>query len=81
MEKRSKYISWQLLLLFLLSITVYSCSQNSNNSDEVMICLSEDAYAYHDSQCYGLDQCDADIEYLDQEEAEGLGRTPCGFCY
>lgn len=74
------------ILPILLSVTLYSCGggasdSDSNDSDYVIICLSEDAYAYHDHQCMGLDECDGGTEELTVKEAEDEGRTPCGFCY
>jgi len=73
-------------LFFVLFFTLYSCGVGSseddfNDSDYVIICLSEDAYAYHDDFCMGLDQCDGGTEDVTLEEAEDEGRTPCGFCY
>ena len=67
----------------LLCFALYSCggSSSDDDSDTVTICLSEDAYAYHDHQCMGLDQCDGGTEEVTVEEAENDGRTPCGFCY
>ena len=71
------------ILPILLCFTLYSCggSSSDDDSDTVTICLSEDAYAYHDHQCMGLDQCDGGTEEVTVEEAENDGRTPCGFCY
>ena len=74
------------ILPILLCFALYSCGgsssdDDSEDSDIVTICLSEDAYAYHDHQCMGLDQCDGGTEEVTIEEAEDDGRTPCGFCY
>ena len=71
------------ILPILLCFALYSCggSSSDDDSDYVTICLSEDAYAYHDHQCMGLDQCDGGTEEVTVEEAEDEGRTPCGFCY
>ena len=71
------------ILPILLCFALYSCggSSSDDDSDTVTICLSEDAYAYHDHQCMGLDQCDGGTEEVTIEEAEDDGRTPCGFCY
>jgi len=71
------------ILPILLCFALYSCggSSSDDDSDTVTICLSEDAYAYHDHQCMGLDQCDGGTEEVTVEEAENDGRTPCGFCY
>ncbi len=71
------------ILPILLCFALYSCggSSSDDDSDTVTICLSEDAYAYHDHQCMGLDQCDGGTEEVTVEEAEDDGRTPCGFCY
>ena len=67
--------------LVLCACSGSSSGDDSNDSDIVTICLSEDAYAYHDYQCMGLDQCAGGTEDVTIEEAEDEGRTPCGFCY
>jgi len=74
------------ILPLILCLTLFSCGgsasdEDSDDSNTVTICLSEDAYAYHDHQCMGLDNCDGGIEEVSIEEAEDEGRTPCGFCY
>ncbi len=58
----------------------FNSSQSSNNS-LVIICLSEDAYAYHEHECRGLERCDASTQEVTLEEAQENGRKPCGFCY
>ena len=47
----------------------------------VLICISPDAYAYHNHRCYGLKQCSHEIEKVRKSEALAMGRKPCGYCY
>lgn len=75
---------WHLRYLMFLSLILIihsSCSSGSGTDNEVLVCLSEDAYAYHSSECLGFNQCDSDSEWISIEEAKEEGRTPCGFCY
>lgn len=85
-----KKLFYKLLLFSALNLFVISCSSdansggNSETSDEsgsVLICESEDAYAYHDHECRGFYECDASSSWVSVEEARTMGRTPCGFCY
>lgn len=47
----------------------------------VLICQSKTAKAYHSHNCKGLDRCTHEIVKVTLEEAQQMGRTPCGFCY
>jgi len=79
-----------LRLIILILFINLSCSQEKNESNAnsesdspniVILCKSDNAYAYHNSKCLGLSKCDAEIEEVTQEEAIKNGRKPCGFCY
>ena len=75
-------LKWGGMVLFSLVVLVqFSCSGSTREGEEVLVCLSEDAYAYHSSECMGFNQCDSDSEWISLEEAKEEGRTPCGFCY
>ena len=71
--------SW--LILFILSLLIFSCSQEKEHSNDVMICDSPDAYAYHNRHCQGLSSCDAQIIKVSVEEAIKMERRKCGYCY
>ena len=48
----------------------------------VWICTGSSSHAYHsDPDCEGLQYCKADIEEIELEDAEDMGRTPCHFCH
>ena len=47
----------------------------------VLICQSKTAKAYHSHNCRGLGKCTHEIVKVTLEEAQQMGRTPCGFCY
>lgn len=77
----------KLLFFIVLHLFVISCSsdsnsdENSDNTGTVLICESEDAYAYHDHECRGFNECDASSSWVSIDEARNMGRTPCGYCY
>lgn len=49
---------------------------------KVYICTGEKSTKYHSSpDCRGLGRCSGEIEEVSEEEAEGMGRTPCKICY
>ena len=70
---------WYILLL--LPLLLFSCSQEKNEANIVMICDSPDAYAYHNHHCHGLSSCDSQIISISKEEAIKMERRACGFCY
>ena len=47
----------------------------------VIICNSENSYAYHVHECRGLKSCRAGTKNITKTEAEGMGRRPCRNCY
>ena len=74
------------ILPIILCLAIFSCGgsssdEDSGDSNTVTICLSEDAYAYHDHECMGLNKCNGGTEEISIEEAKDKRRTPCGFCY
>lgn len=63
--------------LFAASLLLPACGK----SDKVYICTGPQSHAYHtDRHCKGLDRCSGDIETVSVDEAEDMGRHPCGFC-
>lgn len=64
-----------------LILIINSCSADNHEENEVLVCLSEDAYAYHDHECMGFNQCDGGSDWVSMEEAQEMHRTPCGYCY
>jgi hypothetical protein len=58
-----------------------SAAVNTDTSTEVLICEGEDAYAYHDHECMGFNQCEASSSWVSLDEAQEMGRRPCGYCY
>lgn len=54
----------------------------NNSKDNVYICTGIQSKRYHKTEdCIGLSKCSRSIEEISIEEAEKLGRTPCGYCY
>jgi hypothetical protein len=79
-----------LILAFTLFIH-FNCNSPSNDehsygnryysSQEVIICLSNNAYAYHIYECQGLDRCTHEVETINQDVAQQKGYKPCKICY
>ena len=56
--------------------------EKSDTKDKVYVCTGGSAKRYHAvSDCKGLSNCRGDIEEMDKEEEEYMGRTPCRMCY
>lgn len=52
------------------------------SGDSVYVCLSQEAYAYHNNYyCRGLKKCEHSIKYVPVEKAQAMRRRPCGYCY
>lgn len=76
------------LLVFLVPL-FFGCKSNNRYSSTlptsdnfVIICLGSGAYAYHNHECQGLNQCEADTMHVTIEGAKSKGRgKPCGYCY
>jgi hypothetical protein len=65
---------------------IYACTNENDKShktkDNVYICTGTQSKRYHKTEdCIGLSKCSRSIEEISIEEAEELGRTPCGYCY
>lgn len=70
-----------ILLLFL-----FSCSNKQKEYDipdnSVYICTGSMSKKYHcDQNCIGLKRCSGVVRKLSIEEAQGMGRKECKFCY
>ena len=49
---------------------------------KVYICTGPQSKRYHKTKdCKGLQSCSESIKKVSIEEAERIGRTPCGYCY
>jgi len=52
-----------------------------DNSSKVYICDSPWAECYHRySDCEGLELCNRSIKEITLNQAQKMGRRPCGFC-
>lgn len=78
----------KILSILMLAVALISCGggkEKKNNKlgfDEVYVCGGRYAKRYHnDEYCKGLQSCRGGIEIMTIEEAEDLGKTPCGYCY
>jgi len=48
---------------------------------KVYICTGSNSKRYHEfDNCKGLRRCTGDIECIPIEDAQYIGRTPCGYC-
>jgi hypothetical protein len=78
-----------LLIAFSMSIGLGTASSNFNyenaiitpQNSMVFICMSSNAYAYHDHYCQGLNRCTHDVYKITVSEAVGKGYKACGYCY
>lgn len=71
-------------VLYIAVIALLSCGNSGNrlHYDEVYVCKGRYAKRFHnDRYCEGLLKCRGGIEIMTIEEAEDLGKTPCGYCY
>ncbi len=85
----------KFLSILLLAVALGSCGGSNKESskeyrtkskavyyDEVYVCNGRYAKRFHnDENCKGLRNCRAGIRVMTIEEAEDLGKTPCGYCY
>ncbi|MCB0782180.1 MAG: hypothetical protein KDC03_22055 [Flavobacteriales bacterium] len=55
--------------------------QASAHAAGVLVCMSPEAYAYHDHVCRGLARCRAEVWTVSVQRAVAMGRKPCGYCY
>lgn len=59
-----------------------SAVKSVDYGDNVYICTGGSSKRYHcDHDCKGLSRCSGEIEEVNEEEAEDMGRTPCKICY
>lgn len=49
--------------------------------ENVLICTSPNAYAYHAYLCSGLSKCNYELAKMRKSQAISAGRTPCKICY
>lgn len=55
---------------------------NELRYDEVYVCKGKYSKRFHnDLSCKGLSKCRGGIKIMTIEEAEDIGKTPCGYCY
>ena len=71
----------RLLLALSFMLLIGACSGGKSSENDVLICHSVDAYAYHDHECQGYEQCNDGGDWVSLEEALEMRRAPCGFCY
>lgn len=50
-------------------------------AEQVYICLSKRAYAYHAYRCRGLNRCKAGTSTVSVSKAHSMGYVPCKICY
>ena len=73
----------RLSLFVLLLLVLFPTSGLENdNKTIVYICYGTNAYAFHAySSCRGLSNCKGEIRAISLDEAQKMGRKPCGICY
>jgi hypothetical protein len=59
----------------------FASKENKREETTVLICKSENAYAYHSHKCSGLQRCKAEIASIRIAEAKKLGKSACKICY
>lgn len=88
-KTKSQFIMKHFLLLL---VTVFAAAVNAaapeplalvetRASDNVLVCVSSKAYAFHAHYCNGLKRCRGEIITMARDRAIEAGRTPCGYCY
>jgi hypothetical protein len=72
-----------LFLSLGIGAAALSFSSKENHSDEttVLICNSQNSYAYHSHKCSGLQRCKSEIINIRVSEAKKQGRSACKICY
>ena len=72
-----------LFLAISLGATAFSYSSNNKDSAEttVLICNSQNAYAYHSHKCSGLQRCKSEVINIRLSDAKKQGRSACKICY
>jgi hypothetical protein len=86
-------MSFFKFFFFVFTLVVSSCKSDKNDAIEknqtkstkvksiVIICDSDDAFAYHNRICRGLSNCESVIEDVNINFAIKMGRSPCKLCY
>jgi hypothetical protein len=65
-------------VILLLFVAIMSCNTKNN----VYICTSPKAYAYHSNEdCELMNRCTYDVKNISLEKAIEMNRTPCKKCY
>jgi len=72
-----------LFLSLSIGATALSFGKKENRSSEttVLICNSQNAYAYHSHKCSGLQRCKSEIVSIRVADAKKQGRSACKICY
>jgi hypothetical protein len=72
-----------LFLSLSIAATAFSLGSTDNQSKEttVLICNSQNAYAYHSHKCSGLQRCKSEILNIKVSEAKKRGKSACKICY
>jgi hypothetical protein len=68
-------------LIILFCIFLFGCRDKPSSKDEVLICGSKSAYAYHSHRCKGLSRCGSEVKKMSLPDAKKQGYKACGFCY
>lgn len=68
--------------LLLLSCGGSAKHSHESHDGEVYVCGGRYSKRYHnDEDCRGLRNCRGRVSSMSIEEAEAMGKTPCGYCY
>ena len=72
-----------LLLAGWLVMPQASAERHTDKEGLVWICTGKYSKRYHalENGCKGMKSCKGEKYQVTREEAESLGKTPCGFCY
>ena len=70
-----------LTILTALMLCSFTFVQDQSKSSKVYICTGPQSKRYHITQnCRGLSKCSGTIKTITLEDAQKMGRTPCGYC-
>ena len=75
-----------LILVASILLTSFSSAGDVHNCAEeqpkVYVVMSNNAYAYHKSRsCKAVKKATHKVKEVTLEEAQKMGRKPCGMCY
>lgn len=69
------------LLVCLALFAIVPLTNSQEQTTKVYICKSSSSYAYHvKKNCGSLNRCKSEIVAISLEEAQKMGRKPCGNC-